>query len=81
MVVFVQIREGGEAVGSDFFWFAAAVHFRVNGQCAATHGNDFALKGNNVSRENRELEIDAMEDKKNGVFRVYILRHSELGAF
>ena len=79
MVVFVQVGEGGEAVGGDFFWLAAAVHFRVNGQGAATYGDDFALKSDDVAGENRELEVDAVEDEKNGVFRINILRHSEIG--
>lgn len=81
MVVFVQIGESGEAVGGDFFGFAAAVHLRVNRQCAATNGDDFALEGDDVARKNRELEVDAMEDEKNGVFRVNILRHSEIRTF
>ena len=33
----------------------------------------------NVAGKNRELEVDAVEDEKNGVFRVNILRHSEIG--
>ena len=77
-MVFIQIGESGEAISGDFFGFAAAVHFRVNGQGAATHGDDFALEGNDVARENRELEIDAMEHKQDGVFRINILRHSEI---
>lgn len=80
-MVFVQVGESGEAIGGDFFGFAAAVHFRVNGQCAATHGDDFALESDDVASKNRELEIDAVEDKKDGVFRINILRHSEIGTF
>ena len=81
MVVFVQIGESGETVGSDFLRFAAAVHLRVDGQGAASHRDDLALESNDVARENRELEVDAMEHQKDGVLRVNILRHSEIGAF
>ena len=81
MVVFVEIREGGEAVGGDFFGLAAAVHFRVNRQSAATHGDDLALEGDNVARENRELEVDAVEHQKDGVLCINILSHSEIGTF
>ena len=79
MVVFVQIGEGGETIGGDFFGLTAAVHFCVDGQGAATHGDDFALESDNVAGENRELEINAMKDEKNGVLRINILRHSEIG--
>lgn len=81
MVVFVQIGESGKAVGGDFFGFATAVHLRVNRQCAATHGDDLALESDNVAGKNRELEVNAVEDKKDGVFRINILRHSEIGTF
>ena len=81
MVVFVQIGEGGEAVGGDFFGFAAAVHFCVNRQGAAACGDYLALVGDDVARENRELEVDAVKHQKNGVLRVNVLRHSEIGAF
>lgn len=81
MVVFVQVGEGGEAVGGDFFRFAAAVHFCVNGQCAATHGDDLALEGDDVACENRELEVDAVEHQKDGILCINVLRHSEIGTF
>ena len=81
MVVFVQIGKGGEAVGSNFFGLAAAVHFCVDRQSASTDIHDLALESDDVARENRKLEIDAMEDKKDSVFRVNILRHSEIGTF
>ncbi len=81
MVILVQVGERGEAVGGDFFRLAAAVHFCVNGQCAATHGDDLALESDDVASENRELEINAVEDEQNGVLRINILRHSEIGTF
>ena len=81
VVVFVQIGEGGEAVGGDFFGFAAAVHLCVNRQGAAPGGDYLALVCDDVARKNRELEVDAVKDEKNGVLRVNILRHSEIGAF
>ena len=80
-MVFIQIGESGEAVGGDFFGFTAAVHFRVDRQSASTDIHDFALEGDDIARENRELEIDAMEDEKDSVFRVNILRHSEIRTF
>ena len=81
MVILVQIGESGEAVGGDFFGLTAAIHFCVDRQSAATHRDDFALEGNDVARENRELEIDAMEHQQDGVLCVNILRHSEIGTF
>ena len=81
MMVFIEIGEGGETVSGNFFGFAAAIHFRINSKCAATHGNDLALEGDNVTRENRELEVDAMEHEKDCILRVNILRHSEIGTF
>ena len=81
VVVFIKIGESGEAVGGDFFGLAAAVHFCVNRQGAAPGGDYLALESDNVTCENRELEIDAMEDKKDSVFRVNILRHSEIRTF
>ena len=81
MVVFVQIREGGEAVGGDFFGLPAAVHFCVDGQGAAPGGDYLALIGDDVARENRELEVDAVEHQKDGVLRVNILRYSKIGTF
>ena len=81
MVVFIQIGESGEAVGGDFFGLTAAVHFRVDRQSASTDIHDLALESDDVARENRELEINAMEDEKDGVLCVNILRHSEIGTF
>lgn len=81
MVVLVKIGESGEAVSGDFFGFAAAVHFCVNRQGAAACGDYLALEGDNVARENRELEVDAVEHQKDGVLCVNILRHSEIGTF
>ena len=81
MVVLVQIGEGCEAIGGDFFGFAAAVHLCINRQCAAANGNDFTLESDNVAGKNRELEVDAVEDEKNGVFRINILSYSEIGTF
>ena len=79
MVVFVQIGESGKAVGGDFFGLAAAVHFCVNRQSAASSGDYLALEGDDVACENRELEVDAVEDEKDSVLRINILRHSEIG--
>ena len=79
MMVFVQVREGGETVGGDFFGLAAAVHFCVDGQGTATGGDYLALESDNVAGENREFEIDAVENEQNGVLRINILRHSEIG--
>ena len=81
MVVFIQIGEGGETVGGDFFGLAAAVHFGVNGQGTTANGNDFALESDDVAGENREFKINAVEDEQDGVFRVNILRHSKIGTF
>ena len=81
MVVFIKIGEGGKAVGGDFFGFAAAIHFCVNRQGAAPGGDYLALESDNVTCENRELEIDAVEHQKDGIFRINILRHSEIGTF
>ena len=81
MVVFVQIGEGGETIGGDFFGLAAAVHFCVDGQGAAPGGDYLALESDNVTCENREFEIDAVENEQNGVLRINILRHSEIGTF
>ena len=81
MVVLIQIRESGKAVSGDPFGLATAIHFRVNSQGAAAHGDDFALEGDDVARENRELEVDAVEHQKDGILRVNILRHSEIGTF
>ena len=78
-MVFVQVGEGGEAVGGDFFRLAAAVHFCVDGQGAASSSDYLALIGDNVARENRELEVDAVEHQKDGILRVNVLRHSEIG--
>ena len=80
-MVFIQVRESGEAVGGDFFGFAAAVHFRVDRQSASTDIHDLALESDDVARENRELEVDAVEDKKDSVFRINVLRHSEIRTF
>ena len=79
MVVLVEIGECGEAVGGDFFGFAATIHFCVNRQGAASSGDYLALEGDDVARENRELEIDAVEHQKDGILRVNVLRHSEIG--
>ena len=79
MVVFIQIGEGSEAVGSDFFGLATTVHFCIYRQCTAAHGDDLALEGNDVASKNRELEVDAMKHKQDGILRVNILRHSEIG--
>lgn len=78
MVVLVQIREGGEAIGGNLFGLTATVHLGVDRQGAAPHRDDLALEGDDVARENRELEVDAMQHKQNGVFRINILRHSEI---
>ena len=80
MVVFVQVGERGEAVGGDLLGLAAAVHLRVDRQSAATHGDDLTLESDDVARENRKLEVDAVEHKKDGVFGINILRYSEIGA-
>lgn len=81
VMVLVEIGEGGKAVGSHFFGFAAAVHLGVDRQSAATHMDDLAFEGDNVACENREFEIDAMQHEKDGVFGVDVLCHSEIGAF
>ena len=81
VVVLVEVGEGGEAVGSHFLRLTAAVHLGVDGQGAAPHMDDLALEGDDVARENRELEVDAVEYQKDGVLRVNILRHSEIGTF
>ena len=81
MVILVQIGESGEAVGGDFFGLATTVHFCVDRQSASTDIHDLALKGDDVASENREFEIDAVEDKKDSVFRVNILRHSKIRTF
>ena len=81
MMVFVQIGESGKAVGGDFFGFSTAVHFCVDGQGAAPGGDYLALESDNVTCENREFEIDAVENEQNGVLRINILRHSEIGTF
>ena len=81
VVVFVEIGEGGEAVGGYFFRLAAAVHLCVNREGAAPGGDYLALVGDDVARENRELEVDAVEHQKDGILRVNILRHSEIGTF
>ena len=78
MVVFVQVGEGGKAVGGDFLGFAAAVHFCIHSQGAATYGDDLALESDDVTSENRELEVDAMEHQQDGILCVNILRHSEI---
>ena len=81
VVVFVQIGEGGKAVSGDFFGLAAAVHSSINGQGAAPCSNHLTFEGDDVARENRELEVNAMEHQKNGVLRVNILRHSKIRTF
>ncbi len=78
MMVLIQIGESGEAIGGNLFGFATAVHLRVNRQSATTHRNDFTLERDDVAREDRELEVDAVKHEKNGVFCVNILRHSEI---
>ena len=78
MVVFSEIGESGETVGGDFFGFAAAVHLCVDGQSAAPCGDYLAFVGDDVARENRELEVDAVEYEKDSILCVNILRHSEI---
>lgn len=79
MVVLIQIGEGGKAVGGDSLGLAAAVHFGIDGQRAASHRDDLALESDNITCKNRELEVDAMEHEQDGILRVNILRHSEIG--
>ena len=81
MVVFVQIRESGETISGDLFRLTAAVHLRVDRQRATTHGDDLAFESDNVARKNRELEVDAVKHEQDRIFRINILRHSEIGAF
>lgn len=78
MVVFVEIREGGESVGGDFFRLAAAIHLGVNRQCGTSCSDDFALEGDDVAGKNRELEVNAMKHEKYRVFGVNILSHSKI---
>ena len=78
MMVFVEVGECGKAIGGDLFRFAAAVHFGVDCQSAATNRDDFAFEGDDVARENRELEVDAVEYKQDGVFRINILCYSKI---
>ena len=79
VMVLIKIGEGGKAVGGDFFRLAAAVHLRVNRQRAAPDMDDLALVSDNVAREDRKLEIDAVEYEQDGILGVNILRHSEIG--
>lgn len=81
MMVLVQIGERGEAVGGHFFGFAAAVHSGIDRQSAAPHVDDLAFEGDDVARENREFEIDAMQHEEDGVFGVNVLCHGKIGAF
>ena len=81
MMVLVQIGERGEAVGGHFFGFATAVHLGVDRQSAAPHVDDLAFEGDDVARENREFEIDAMQHKEDSVFGVNVLCHGKIGAF
>ena len=81
VMVLVEIGERGKAVGGHFLRFAAAVHFGVDRQSAAPHVDDLAFEGDDVARENREFEIDAMQHEEDGVFGVNVLCHGEIGAF
>ena len=81
VMVLVEIGERGKAVGGHFLRFAAAVHFGVDRQSAAPHMDDLAFEGDDVARENREFEIDAMQHEEDSVFGVNILCHGEIGAF
>ena len=80
MMVFVQIGESGEAVGSNLFGLAATVHLCIDRQGAATHRDNLALKSDDVTRENRELEVDTMEHKKDRVLCINILCNSKIRA-
>lgn len=79
-MVFVQVGEGGEAVGGRLFGFTAAVHLGVDGEGALACVDHLALEGDDVASEDRELEIDAMEYQQDGVLGVNILSHGEIRA-
>ena len=81
MMVFIEIREGSEAISSDLFRLTAAVHSCINGEGAAPCSNHLALVCDDIASENRELEIDAVEYEQDSILRVNILRHSEIGTF
>ena len=80
VMILIEIREGGEAVGGNLTRLAAAVHLGVDSQGGASSCYDFAFISYYISCENRELEVDAMEHQKHCVFGVNILSHSEIRA-
>lgn len=81
MMVLIQIREGGESVGGDLLRLTAAVHLGIDGQCAFPCVDHLAFESDNVTGENGELEVDAVEHQQNGILGVDILCHGEIGAF
>ena len=81
VVVLVQIREGGEAVGSCLFGLAAAIHLGIDGKGRAPHMDHLALEGDDVAGEDGKLEVDAVKYQQDCVLGVNILCHGEIGAF
>ena len=80
-VVLIQIREGGESVGSGPLRFAAAVHFGIDREGALARVDYLALESDDVTGENRELEVDAVQHEQDGVLGVNILSYGKIGAF
>ena len=81
VVVLVQVREGGEAVGCGLFGFTAAIHLGIDGEGGASRVDHLAFEGDDVAGEDGEFEIDAVEYQQDGVLGVNILRHGKIGAF